>query len=479
MSLFNKVLKKEKSVTNLAGGEAYAQTAALELVSILLTSFAQDQFYRNANDTNARLVELLAKNDAEFAAKAAVYARTKFGMRSISHVLAAELAKYATGKAWAKSFYEQIVHRPDDMTEIIAYYFNTQNFKLPNAIKKGFAAAVDKFDDYQLAKYRNANKGLKLVDVINLIHPKPTDRNRNALALLIKDELRSTDTWESKLTKAGQTAENELEKETLKADAWTELIETRKIGYFALLRNLRNIMELVNNATLDQALELLTNEKLIRNSLVLPFRFTTAYNEISKTNGKTARKVMAALEKAVDISLKNVPRFSGDTLVVLDVSFSMTGRPAEIGSLFAAILAKSNNADFMTFSDNAEYRQLNLRNTTLSIAQNIKFATGGTNFQAIFEKANQRYDRIIILSDMQAWVGQHTPKAQFDAYKARYKANPFIYSFDLQGYGSLQFPENKAFALAGFSDKIFELMALLETNPASLIDEINKVTFKV
>lgn len=479
MSLFNKISKEEKVVTNLAGGEAYTQTAALELVSILLTSFAQDQFYRKAKDTNTRLIELLAKNDAEFAAKAAVYARTKFGMRSISHVLAAELAKYATGKAWAKSFYEQIVHRPDDMTEIIAYYFNTQKFKLPNAMKKGFATAVGKFDDYQLAKYRSANKGLKLVDVINLIHPKPTDRNRNALALLIKDELRSTDTWESKLTKAGQTAENELEKETLKADAWTELIETQKIGYFALLRNLRNIMELVDNATLDKALVLLTNEKLIRNSLVLPFRFTTAYNEISKIDGKTARKVMLALEKAVDISLKNVPRFGGDTLVVLDVSGSMTGRPAEIGSLFAAVLAKSNNADFMTFSDDAQYRQLNLKNTTLSIAQNMKFASGGTNFNAIFEKANQRYNRIIILSDMQAWVGGNTPKAQFDAYKAKYKANPFIYSFDLQGYGSLQFPENKVFALTGFSDKIFELMPLLETNPDALIDEINKVTFKV
>lgn len=80
------------------------------------------------------------------------------------------------------------------------------------------------------------------------------------------------DTWESKLTKAGQNAENELEKETLKADAWTELIETRKIGDFALLRNLRNIMELANDTVLDKALDLLINEKLIRNSLVLfPF----------------------------------------------------------------------------------------------------------------------------------------------------------------------------------------------------------------
>jgi 60 kDa SS-A/Ro ribonucleoprotein len=133
----------------------------------------------------------------------------------------------------------------------------------------------------------------------------------------------------------------------------------------------------------------------------------------------------------------------------------------------------------MTFSDNAQYRQLNIRNSTLSIANDLNFAAGGTNFHAIFQTINQRYDRIIILSDMQGWIGGYSPKASFDAYKAKYKANPFIYSFDLQGYGSLQFPENKVFALAGFSDKIFDLMALLETDPKAIVNEINKVTFKV
>lgn len=44
--------------------------------------------------------------------------------------------------------------------------------------------------------------------------------------------------------------------------------------------------------------------------------------------------------QAVDISLKNVPCFEGNTLVVLDVSGSMTVDSAEIGSLFAAIFGK-------------------------------------------------------------------------------------------------------------------------------------------
>ena len=85
---------------------------------------------------------------------------------------------------------------------------------------------------------------------------------------------------------------------------------------------------------------------------------------------------------------------------------------------------------------------------------------GSTNFHAIFETANLPYDRIIIFSDMQGWVGYNTPSESFKKYKKRTNSNPLIYSFDLQGYGSLQFPEKNVFALAGFSDKVFDTMKL-------------------
>jgi len=99
----------------------------------------------------------------------------------------------------------------------------------------------------------------------------------------------------------------------------------------------------------------------------------------------------------------------------------------------------------------------------------------GTNFHAIFEKAKRAYDRIIILSDMQGWMGGYAPTGSFKNYKKKYKADPYIYSFDLQGYGSLQFPEDNVFALAGFSEKIFDLMKLLETDRNALIKKIEAI----
>lgn len=473
MSRFNTSVSPAKTV-NLAGGEAYKQSPELELVSILLTSFANDTFYKSANDTFETLKGLIIKCDKEFVAKAAIYARTHFGMRSITHVAASELAKHISGLKWAKDFYTAIVYRPDDMMEILSYHA-ANNGKVPNSIKKGFAKAFDKFDKYTLAKYRGESKGYKLVDVVNLVHPIPVEKNKEAINALIKGELKSFDTWETELSKTGQIATNEEEKSDLKKEVWIKLIREKKIGYFALLRNLRNIIEQAPEM-IKEALEQLVNEAAIKKSLVLPFRFLTAFEEIQKlTDGKIVRDVLIALNKAVDISVNNVPVFDGETLVVLDVSGSMTGKPAQIGSLFAAVLIKSNNADFMVFSDNSQYRNVNPMDSTITIANSIRFASGGTNFRSIFQRANKRYDRVFILSDMQGWIGYETPTREFNEYKKTVGANPFVYSFDLNGHGTMQLPEQNVICIAGFSEKVFDIIKLTETDKKALLNTIKAV----
>lgn len=194
------------------------------------------------------------------------------------------------------------------------------------------------------------------------------------------------------------------------------------------------------------------------------------------------REVLMALSKAVEISLDNVPTFEGDTLVVLDVSKSMSdgdGKSSKIGAVFAAALVKRNNCDFLTFDEFARYVNINPMDSFTTIANSMRFEGGGTNFHRIFQTANKRYDRIIILSDMQGWIGNHTPTKEFHAYKVATRCSPFIYSFDLKGYGSMQFPENQVFAIAGFSEKVFDVMRLLEKDKKALINEIKKITFSV
>ena len=525
MSKFNekKVAYKAEKTVNLAVGEAYKESNKLELVSILLTSFVQNSFYEKEDQTNNRLIDLIGKTQPDFVAKSALYARNEFGMRSISHITAAELAKYLSNLPWAKNFYNKIVRRPDDMMEILAYYMKKKDNKITNSMKKGFAEAISRFDAYQLGKWRGEGKDFKLVDIANLVHPVPTQGEKflvtvnrqeyidilnkklslkkkvedkkeiekklnwvksqegetikiHALEALVIDLLRSKDTWESELSKAGQIANNEDEKQYLKKDAWTTLLNEEKIGYFSLVRNLRNIIEQAPDMV-DKACELLTKTNLIKKSLVLPFRFITAFEEIEKLNGDTTniRKVMKALNQAIELSCINVPKFNGKTLVIIDVSGSMNGRVGKIASLFGSVLVKSNDCDVLVFDTNAHYINVNTSDSITTISSKLNFNGGGTDFHCIFKKINKPYDRLIFLSDMQGWVGYNTPKSEFEQYCKAFNCSPNIFSFDLAGHGTLQFPENKVYALAGFSDKIFEIMGMLEQDRQSLIHKIESV----
>lgn len=474
MSKFNSPSVGTKT-TNKAGGDAYTQSPKLELASILLTSFANDTFYSTAKNDYSRM-KSLAMADPLFAAKAAIFARREFGMRSITHMLAAQIAPAVSATKWGQRFYKEIVYRPDDMLEIIAI-MKANKQKLPNAMKKGFAKAFDNFDAYQLAKYRGEGKAIKLVDVVNLVHPVPTEKNTEALAALMKGTLKSDATWEAKLTKAGQIDGTQEEKIEAKKEAWAEMVNSGRLGYFALLRNLRNILEADPGLT-DAVVQQLTDEKKIKKSLVLPFRFFTAVEELMLL--PNSRNIVAAIGKAAEISLNNVPKFPGRTLIAVDVSSSMKGTPEKVARMFGAVLYKALDADILTFDGSARFISLNPMDSVLTLMKGLQFRGGSTNFHSIFTTAHEKYDRIIILSDMQAWVsgygfGSSNPRQSLEEYKRRTGADPLIYSFDLNHAGSMQFPERNVYCLTGFSDKVFDIMGMLETDRNALIHRIESI----
>ena len=204
MSKWNLVISPSKPDTvNRAGGEAFSETPEVALVNLVLTSFMKDKFYEATKDEQARLTGLLTQVDPQFAAKAAIYARKKFGIRSITHFTAAWIAKNVHGSTWARKFFENVVHRVDDVTEILSCYaaLNGSLHPIPMALKRGLAEALSGFSEYSLAKYRGEAKVLKLVDAVNLLHPRHTE----ALKALVSGTLKSADTWESAISAAGKT----------------------------------------------------------------------------------------------------------------------------------------------------------------------------------------------------------------------------------------------------------------------------------
>jgi 60 kDa SS-A/Ro ribonucleoprotein len=465
--------KPHSKTENLAGGEAYKQDAKMELVSLLLTSFVNDKFYEKADDQLARLTKLAEGiKDKKFLGQAAIFARTEYGMRSITHALLGEMVHLVKGEEWTKRAIAKAIHRPDDILETFAYYAGKYGKPIPNSLKKGAALALEQFDGYQMAKYRGERSDIKMVDVFNLIHPKPAHGINGTYKALMEGTLKTTGkTWEANLTAAGQKAETEEDKAEMKKDVWATMLKENKLGYFALLKNLRNIEEQAPEA-LSEALRQLRDEKAIKKSLVMPFRFSTAIEQVKE------RKTIEALNDAFEISLNNVPNFDGKTLIVLDVSGSMNGKPMEIGSLFAAVLYKANpDADFMQFSESATYLKLNSKDTAITLARRMAEGSGGgTNFHAIFDGIeNKVYKRIIILSDMQGWMGYNVPTSDLAQYEKLTGAKPFVYSFDLAGMGTLQFPQDRVFAIAGFSEKVFDLFSALEQDKNALVHKIEAI----
>lgn len=491
MARFNTKVKTAPDTTNYEGSEAYSESPRLELVSNMLTNFTGSQFYKSKEqsvDDISKLIENMVNGgDGLFVGKAAVFARTKYGMRSISHVAAAEIAHNVKGLEWTKRFIDKVIYRPDDATEILAYYLGKYGKPVPNSIKKGLGSALTRFDEYQIAKYKGGNRSVSLIDVVNLCRPVPSV----AIDKLMNGKLSTPDTWETAQTKAGQSAETEEDKVKAKSEEWARQVNEKKLGYFALLRNLRNIYTQAPEVV-TEACKQLTDRKAIKKSLVMPFRFLTALDTLEDA----PREVVKAISDALEISLDNVPTLEGKTLIALDDSGSMSWggfgsvtsnlSPLKIGAVFAAVLAKTNDADLLLFSDTARYQPtVNPNDSVSTIAQRIieDSRAAGTNFHTIFSTANKHYDRVIILSDMQAWMDSTydgyyctgTPNDAFKLYKKKFSADPHLYSFDLNGYGTLQFPEKKVYALAGFSDKVFDIMELLESDREAMIHEIEKV----
>ncbi len=156
----------------------------------------------------------------------------------------------------------------------------------------------------------------------------------------------------------------------------------------------------------------------------------------------------------------------------------MQGKLLDIGALFAGVFIKNNpNHSMISFSDRAVYILLNPYDSLGTLVHLIKQSnlSGGTDFHSIFKVATGTYDRIIILSDMQGWIGADSPSKSFAEYKKAHNCDPYVYSIDLQGQGTLQLPERNVFCVAGFSDKIFDTIKMFEQDKNALINKIKTI----
>lgn len=490
---------KTANKLNLAGGVSYSMSDKMEFLTTCL-SWAMlrkkdgvGRMYENEASRLQRIKGLVPRVGAEFAAKTALMIRILDGGRSISHVLAAFIAPYASGETWAEDFFFQVTVRADDMCEIAAaiWKYNgkeranqdtpgLKKMKLPRALLRGFARRFQKLDEYRLAKYANKSSNPSLKQLLQLCRPIPVNEAQSHLfEKLLTDKLVNTETWESQMSAAGQEGKD-------KGEVWASLIAHRKLGPLALLKNLRNIGQQCTTDVVEEACNQLRDAQSVKNCGILPAQYLTAYTALDNTSNCV--KLKLAVDDSVDIAAGNVPSIGNKVLIAIDDSGSMGEPELEAASIFGASLLKSNpGADLMVFSDEANYHDFNRKLPIMELIKQIrsKLGGGGTNFNLIFQHANKAYDTIVILSDAEGWMGSGygasfrnaggAPTASRQMYVNKFGINPTIFSFDLGGDGSLMFREDSIITLAGSSFLIFKLLSYLKLERTKLVDIVDTV----
>ncbi|UQZ88963.1 TROVE domain-containing protein [Deltaproteobacteria bacterium Smac51] len=371
------------------GAPAAVITAEMELRRTIMACLLwEDNFYESGGDVAGRIRELVARCQPETVAALAIEAREKGRLRHAPLLLMRELARHEKKPKIAADL-ARVIQRADELAEFLALYWSEGRCPLSAQVKKGLAEAFGKFDGYQLAKY-NRDGAVRLRDVLFLCHPKPKDGAQEELwKELAEKRLNAPDTWEVGLSAGGD-----------KKAVFSRLLQEKKLGYLALLRNLRNMVEAgVDNGLIRSALRAGAEK-----SKALPFRFVAAARAVPSLEPE--------LDKAMKQAVMGLPRLSGRTYVLVDVSGSMDdrlSRKSDLNRLDAAaalavlVCAVAERARVFTFS-NRVVEVPPRRSISLIEAVRQSQPHGGTELGKAVKHLKEMggYDRLIVVTDEQS-----------------------------------------------------------------------------
>lgn len=489
------------ATTNVEGGLAFKMEPKLELYTRVATALVgEPKFYdpeSKGDDEIRRLIGEVAKTDPRFVIDLAIYARHELYLRTIPLVVLVEACRYPETRAFVRKAVKRIVTRADQITELVAAWRkafgdignHAKKGMMSNPLRRGIADAFGNFTAYDLAKYDRDGE-VKLRDVLRIAHPKPKNVEQAALWKQALDRrLTPPETWEVVISTKGSSKE-----------AWESVLP--KMGYMALLRNLRNFLD-KDIGNLDEALKVLADPERVRRSKQFPFRFFSAYREISGHSNPKTTDVLDALEEALRASVVNVPHLPGTTFLSADNSGSMEAAISEkskvqrndVANVMQALAAHiCDRAITSVFAESFAVVPTMKTGSLLDAVEKFKRTHVGmaTNAYLAIDHLREKkipVDRIVIFSDMQCYDtearhpwsyrvgGERSLALAYREYVAAIGKTPYLYSIDLAGYGTAQFPPGtKVCMLAGWSDRILSFMDAFEkaSNPEVVFEAIKK-----
>lgn len=479
----NNLLRKDETVTNFMNGDSYVINPLDTLKMIAASSiFGEASYYRNSlveDGTKSYLYkeftdEFYKSNmskyegmsttdifqlsiddalsyDFEGTLQLAVELRQTFNMRLNPQIIMVRAAIHPDREKFTKTYpgmykkyHDLVCLRADDPMSQLSYYLwlnNGNKNKIPSILKRSIANQLSHLNKYQINKYKNHEIGL--VNSVRITHAH-SDNLDELMKNGSVEVIESSKTWEQKRS-AGMS--------------WYDIIKTTNIGHMALLRNIRNVFEEVDDY--DFCVKYM--EKIIRGvseGKQFPFRYYNAYNVISNSDVYNQRYILDMLEECIDISINNLPKLKGKTMCLSDNSGSAWGQInseygtvtiAEIDNLSAIIAGRCSDRGFVgKFGDKLRTFCVSKREGILSQTKQINESEGSdvgrSTEGGIWEffrdaiKNKEFYDNIFIFSDQQAGTGglygthEHISQYNKRGYSYDYHINVYKLILDYRKY---------------------------------------------
>jgi 60 kDa SS-A/Ro ribonucleoprotein len=479
---------------NEAGGPAYVVRPPQALAQLAATGCLNATFYADAEQQTADVLGLVRRVSPEFVAKTAVFCRERGHMKDMPALLLAELSR--RDPALMDRVFDRVVDSPRMLRTFVRIVRSgaTGRKSLGTAPKRCVRRWLDQRTDAALfaASVGNAPS---LADVIKMVHPKPSTREREALYGYLTGRQTTTAAVPSivrqfEAFKAGNRSDvpdvpfQMLTALDLTRREWSAIARR---GSWQMLR--MNLNTFARHGVFDEpgmaehiATRLRDRAEVAR-ARVFPYQLLAAYRAIDPAVPAIVRE---AIEEAMELAIANTPAVDGKLYVCPDVSGSMrspiTGhrkgattkvRCVDAAALMTAALVRRNpDAEVLPFDDAVVSLDLSWRESVLTNAERLaSVGGGGTSVSAPLARLNARQargDLVVIVSDNQSWVDASASRdtatmRQWNTFRSR---NPRarLVLIDLQPYTTTQAAERKDILnVGGFSDQVFEIVSEFAT----------------
>ena len=491
MSIFNKKPKKKTGAPTIrvAGGQGKIahKESILEKYKRLLSLFlvGEERYYPEGMNIESDIYNMSGTIAEKYGvgaiAKIIEKVRLEYGLRHAPII--AMIGTLHSGHSEIFDILpEKVMKRPSDLTDLLAFFFKINRKKfVPHKLRGFIEKALHQYDEYQLEKYKQVDHEVSLYDVFNLVHPKPRDKETEQLwHKFIYHQLPKPKTWEIEFsTRLNNVPEDQ--KDMVKKQIWEELLKDNKLGSLALIRNLRNMLEVeVDTDLIVQAIEKMN---------VWGIFPTQILNALVNIYDKT---IEDAIIKKYFGSKTN--RIKGSTLVILDISGSMgnftywqsTERGFRaLGTMYSIINAAEKWDLVLTSGDDDAIKHASMfisnKNKIANpkvFAEQIeriyrkKLGYGGIfTYQVIDWALNQNkshYDRIVVISDSQDMDRNRTNNDIARLFDGPIYINN-IASYKYVGYATSD--DKKVQEITTFTDKVVDFILLNEENFEELIEQ--------